>query len=86
MKIEKNVVYIDNLIIPCDFLDNNLNNEAYSIENDKLICFNYNPFIGNFGTVMTMTEELLLSTLQRQQQKVFQEIEENEMIAASLSI
>lgn len=89
MKIEKNVLYVDNLIIPCNVLDvlnNNLNNEEYSIVDNKLVCFNYNPFIEDFGTVMTMTKELLLSTLQRQQQKAFQEIEENEMIAASLSV
>ena len=35
MKIEKNVLYVDNLIIPCDVLDvlnNNLNNKGIMIK------------------------------------------------------
>jgi hypothetical protein len=85
MKIEKNVIRSDNLIVNTSFLNNNIYNDQYCVYENELFCFNAHPFLEHYSDIK-ITQKMLLDTLHRAQQKAFQEIEENEMIAASSSI
>ena len=60
-------------------------NDQYCIYENELFCFNAHPFLEHYSDIK-ITQEMLLNTLHKAQQKAFQEIEENEMIAASSSI
>lgn len=84
MKIEKNVIRIDNLIVNTSFLNNNKYNDQYCVYENELFCFNAHPFLEYYSDIK-ITQEMLLNILHRAQQKNIQEIEEDEMIKASFS-
>ena len=51
MKIEKNVIRIDNLIVNTSFLNNNKYNDQYCIYENELFCFNAHPFLEYYSDI-----------------------------------